>query len=264
MDWITVTVEWARAHSAVVTALGAMVLFLSWLVTNTLSNRLAATRAALDRATTDDSLMQRLDRLRRSYREVKATLARLDLLMSELNPTSNFSAFPKDSEAAEQMRQTHGLLQVAEASFFEHEDMQELLFALDRLAATQELPASTRAHLDLATAEARKTLARSERLLNDWDKTRRRSIELLKRGQGDGDLFQQATSEFVRKAHSVTQRLIAQREQLLPLHGNALSVLVDRLNRLQHAHRVSESASWWLYAVGTLLVVTGNWLGGQS
>jgi hypothetical protein len=244
MDWLPAIVEWARAHSALVTAVGAVVAFLSWLVTNTISSRLAATRAALDRATTDDSLLQRLDRLRRGYREVSATLRRLDLMMSELNPTSIFSTFPKGSDQTEHLRHTYGLLQTVETAFFEHEDLQELLSAVDRLAGTQELPSSMRVTLAQATTDARATLTQFQGLLEDWDKKRRRSIELLQSGQQDHNLFQQATSQFLTDALPVHERLIAHRERLLPLHGRTLSLLVDRLNRLQRAHKISESASW--------------------
>jgi hypothetical protein len=84
--------DWARAHASLVTAVGGIIVFFSWLVTNTISNRLAATRSAVDRTTADDDMVQRLDRLRRGYREIKAVVSRLDILMSELNPTSSFSS----------------------------------------------------------------------------------------------------------------------------------------------------------------------------
>jgi hypothetical protein len=138
--------DWARAHASLVTAVGGIIVFFSWVVTNTISNRLAATRSAVDRTTADD-MVQRLDRLRRGYREIKAVVSRLDILMSELNPTSSFSSLGHDPTTNARLRETAALLQTAQTSFFEHEDLQELVHAVDRLASTQELPAPLRTRL---------------------------------------------------------------------------------------------------------------------
>lgn len=241
-------------------ALGAVVIFLSWIVTNTISNRLASTRAAVDQATSGDDVRQRLATLRRGYREMKATLTRVDLMASELNPESIFSAIR--GESSSQLRQSYGLVLAARESMFEHEDLQDAAFGLRSVAFADDLPTALKAEISTALQASDRIVEESMALIRTWEEARQQAELALRPGRTEDGMkmLQAATNTYIQAAAPLQQRSIAQRLQLLDLHGRALGFLVNRLNRLRAAHRISETLSWYLYASGTCLVLLGTWL----
>jgi hypothetical protein len=208
--------------------------------------------------TVDDDLRQRLSSLRRGYREIKATLSRIDLLVSEMRPGSIFSTFPV--AVADAHRTTYALLQTAETHFFSHEDLQDVVLAVRRFAPSSDLPASLKRDLQRALHDAEALLKGYTEAISHWDEKRRKSIELIKSGQTDPLLFQEATSDFIKAGVPLHERFVEQRENLMKLYGRTLAVLSRRHNRLKVAHRVFERASWFLYVLGTGLAIFGKWL----
>jgi hypothetical protein len=254
--------SWASSRAPFFGIAGAAIVLLSWMVTNTIANRLASAKAALDRVTTEDSLQQRLSSIRRGYREIKGTLSRVDLLLSEMRPESIFSTFPAGTGDAR--RTTYALLQSAETSFFEHEDLQETLFAARRLMAAGELPSALNRDLSREIDKAEDLLGAFAKTSAEWDQQRRQAIDLIKAGQSDSDLFQRATGDFIKAALPLQERSVEQREALLKLHGRVLGALSTRHNRLSVAHYIAERLSWLLYVIGTGIAILGKWLESTS
>jgi hypothetical protein len=250
--------SWASSRAPFFGIAGAAVVLLSWMVTNTIANRLASAKAALGQVTAEDSLQQRLSSIRRGYREIKGTLSRIDLLLSEMRPESIFSTFPAGTGDAG--RTTYALLQSAETSFFEHEDLQETVFAARSLMAVGELSAALIRDLSLAIEKAEDLLEAYAKPMAEWDQQRRQAIDLIKAGKTDSDLFQRATAEFIKAALPLHERFVEEREALLKLHGRVLGEIATRHNRLRVAHYIAERVSWLLYVFGTGIAILGKWL----
>lgn len=244
--------------AAILEVLGAVIVFMSWIVTNTIASRLGAAKSQVDRVTSDDELRQRLASLRRGYREVKATLTRLDLLASELNSSSVFSITGGQNE----LRDAYALTLTAQTSFFEHEDLQDATFSLRSVASAEELPQTLHREINDALGEAERLVDACRTALSAWD-GKRRAAEAAMMSGGTVEVFgaiQKATEEYIQKATPLMTRAIAHREELYEVHGRALEHLVQRLNRLRRLHKTSENLSWYLYAIGTVLVLAGNWM----
>jgi hypothetical protein len=249
---------WASGHTPFFGIAGAAVVLLSWLVTNTIANRLASTKTSLGQVTAEDSLQQRLSSIRRKNREIKSTLSRVDLLLSEMRPESIFSTFP--AGIGDTGRTTYALLQSAETSFFEHEDLQEIVFSTRKLMAAGELSDALVRDLSMSMDEAEDLLTTYATTTEEWDQQRRQAIDLIKAGKTDSDLFQRATSEFIKAAVPLHERFIEQREVLLKFQGRILHEISARYNRLSVAHYFAERFSWFLYVFGAGIIILGKWL----
>jgi hypothetical protein len=255
---MTELLSWGISKAPYFGIVGAAIALGSWAITNMIADRLRSAKSAHERAATIDELRQRLGAIRRGYREVKATVSRLDLMISEINPASIFSVFPKDSD--QESRRTYALLQTAEPSFFEHEDLQEIILAVEKLSSTTEIPRNLATEVDKAVGDSKQLLAKYRTASRVWDEERRRSIELIKSGQVDNTLFQRATSEYVKAAAPLHDQFNEHRQRLLPLYGRIEGHLESRLKRLRRAHRFWERASWFLYALGASLAIAGKWI----
>lgn len=251
-------VRWSAPHGAYFGIVGAAVVLASWAVTNTISIRLVSARAALDRAATEDRLGQRLERMRRADRESKATLSRLDLMISEAHPDSIFSTFPPRS--GEDGRRTYALLVAADTHFIEHESLQEAIYAVEVLQASGGVPEGLRQEVTAAVEPARETLLLYNDATTRWDQLRRRSIDLIKTGKANPVLFQKATAHYIQAVVPLQERSIKQREALLRAHSKFMEHLTQRLNRLSSINENFQVISWLLYALGSCLAIFGKWL----
>lgn len=249
---------WAVPRAPFFGIVGAAIILASWMVTNTISKRLASAKGTLDRLAAEDSLRQRLVSIQRRYREMKATLTRVDLMLSEMNPRSLFSTFPQTTQ--ENSRNIYALLQTAETSFFEHEDLQEILLASEKLSRIKGLPVAIARKLKIANEEARHLLQEYDNIVKTWDEQRRRSIDLIRQGNTDSAIFEEATTDFISAAFPLHERFSTMRQHLLILYGRALGHFEKRYQHLNNLHTISEWASWLFYVLGTSVAILGKWL----
>jgi len=246
--------------------MGALIILLSWIVTTTIAGRLQRLTQSLGEWTTRDELRTELSRLNRGYREVKATLDRLDSLASELRPSSIFSKFGSGAIRAD-LQEQYALTQSLANSFIEHVSIQDELRSCRELASVGRLDATLTRELlqevDVATA----TVDSFNQRLHVWDRSRATASELMTRSPGPGTTvdpsqaledFRVATAAFVREGAALTEQIIEHRVNLEAIRSRALTALFSKLNRLRRAAKVSERFAWILYLAGSAMVVGGQ------
>lgn len=245
--------------------LSAVIVLASWVISNTISTRLAATRSALNQASNEDALRQRLESIRRGYREIKAPLSRVDLMLSEANPDSIFSTFPRSIRDSKEHMNTYALLTTAETHFFAHDVLQEEVYSIRRLTDLSDLPSDLSQEAQNALRSADLILQQYSVALERWDAEKKKAVELVKRGNASDlnaffESFGRATQEYINTAAPLQEQSMQQSEKLVRVRAEILYHLTGRLNRLKTFNGRFEVISWILYALGTVLAILGKWL----
>lgn len=251
--------EFLRQYANYLDIVGGAIILLSWVISNTIYNRLKEATATLQRASSERNLEQALESIRRKYRETKATLSRVDLMLSEMRPDSNFSTFPKHLPNQAEHIQTYALMQTAETGFFEHEDLQSTIALVDSLSNQQGISKALAIRTNNILNSSRDIMKKFELEVQKWDASRKENIRAIESGSSkDTDILRLATQEFIKAGFPLQVESTKLRGELLNLYSDLLNHHLSRMNKLKKLNSWYEKIAWFFYVLGTIVVILGK------
>lgn len=251
---------WLNPRSEYLGVVGACIVLISWTISNTIYSRFTETRMTLDRVTTEIAQDQRIQTLRRGNREIKATLSRIDFMLSEAYPNSSFSVLKEHLRNSEERKNMFLQLTVADTHFFEHEDLAFQINSISRLTPSTNLPISLVNESVLALNSAELTLNDYNNARNKLEEKRKKSIELLRSGDLDNKLYREALKIFILEVVPLQIKSTEHREILRKLERTILSHITKEVNFLKTLNKFMEIFAWILYAFGVGVAIFGKWL----